>query len=160
MLTGAVRPAEASRYCQVRPKARICLRPQKLHPSTGFSVSPRPCHSFVPASPMEPATVYCPFRPFGYAFRLCLRSRLALIRLALIRNPWPCGVEVSRLHYRYLCLHLLFQKLQPRSPAAFAAAGMLPYRSITGSRGFGTGLMPDYYPRAAARPVSCYALFE
>ena len=25
---------------------------------------------------------------------------------------------------------------------------------------FGTGLMPDYYPRGTARPVSCYALFE
>ena len=28
------------------------------------------------------------------------------------------------------------------------------------SHAFGTGLMPDYYPRGAARLVSCYALFE
>ncbi len=27
----------------------------------------------------------------GYALRLPLRSRLTLIRLALIRNPWSCG---------------------------------------------------------------------
>ena len=43
-----------------------------------------------------------------YAFRLRLRSRLTLIRLSLIRNPWSFGVRVSRPHYRYLCLHLLF----------------------------------------------------
>ena len=48
----------------------------------------------------------------GSASRLPLRSRLTLIRLALIRKPWSFGVEVSRLHYRYLYLHLLFQMLQ------------------------------------------------
>ena len=41
-------------------------------------------------------------------FRLALRTRLTLIRLALIRKPWSFGVRVSRPHYRYLCLHLLF----------------------------------------------------
>jgi hypothetical protein len=45
-------------------------------------------------------------------FRLALRTRLTLIRLALIRKPWSFGVRVSRPHYRYLCLHLLFHKLQ------------------------------------------------
>ena len=28
------------------------------------------------------------------------------------------------------------------------------------SRAFGICLIPDYYPRTAPRPVSCYALFE
>ena len=28
------------------------------------------------------------------------------------------------------------------------------------SRAFGICLIPDYYPRAPPRPVSCYALFE
>ena len=28
------------------------------------------------------------------------------------------------------------------------------------SRAFGVCLIPDYYPRADPRPVSCYALFE
>ena len=41
-------------------------------------------------------------------FRLGLRTRLTLIRLALIRKPWSFGVRVSRPHYRYLCLHFLF----------------------------------------------------
>ena len=50
-------------------------------------------------------------------FRLSLRTRLTLIRLALIRKPWSFGVRVSRPHYRYLCLHLLFQALQHALPA-------------------------------------------
>ena len=49
--------------------------------------------------------------------RLALRTRLTLIRLALIRKPWSFGVRVSRPHYRYLCLHLLFQALQHALPA-------------------------------------------
>ena len=63
----------------------------------------------------------------GCAVRLCLRSRLTLIRLALIRNPWSYGEGVSRPLYRYLYLHLLFRKLQPASRLTFAADGMLPY---------------------------------
>ena len=55
----------------------------------------------------------------GCALRLPLRSRLTLIRLALIRKPWSCGVEVSRLHYRYLYLHLLFHDLQHVSRRTF-----------------------------------------
>ena len=46
------------------------------------------------------------------ASRLRLRSRLTLIRLALIRKPWSYGGEVFRLPCRYLCLHLLFRTLQ------------------------------------------------
>ena len=65
----------------------------------------------------------------GYAVRLCLRARLTLIRLALIRKPWSFGEGVSRPLYRYLYLHLLFHKLQPSSRKTFNADGMLPYRS-------------------------------
>ena len=57
----------------------------------------------------------------GYASRLPLRSRLTLIRLALIRNPWPSGVGVSRPHCRYSCLHLLFRTLHRLSRDGFAA---------------------------------------
>ena len=98
----------------------------------------------------------------AYASRLPLRSRLTLIRLALIRNPWPSGEGVSRPLCRYLCLHLLFRRLQQASRPAFAGGGMLPYQSIArmDSHVFGTGLMPDYYPRGTARLASCYALFE
>ena len=44
----------------------------------------------------------------GIALRLILRSRLTLIRLALIRKPESFGEEVSHLLYRYLYLHLRF----------------------------------------------------
>ncbi len=64
----------------------------------------------------------------GYAFRLRLRDRLTLIRLALIRKPWSFGEGVSRPLYRYLYLHLLFHKLQYGSHHTFQAGGMLPYR--------------------------------
>ena len=36
----------------------------------------------------------------------------------------------------------------------------LPILSLILSRAFGARLIPDYYPRPPARPVSCYALFE
>ena len=62
------------------------------------------------------------------ASRLPVRSRLTLIRLALIRNPWSFGEGVSRPLYRYLYLHLLFPNLQRVSRHAFDDVGMLPYR--------------------------------
>ena len=52
----------------------------------------------------------------GCACRLCLRSRLTLIRLALIRNPGSYGDQVSHLVYRYLCLHVLFRTLHRGLP--------------------------------------------
>ena len=36
----------------------------------------------------------------------------------------------------------------------------LPMPTNWAFHGFGSGLMPDYYPRGAARLVSCYALFK
>ena len=64
----------------------------------------------------------------GISFRINLRARLTLIRLALIRNPWSFGVRVSHPHYRYLCLHFLFQLLQHILQYIFTATGMLPYK--------------------------------
>ena len=91
----------------------------------------------------------------------CVRSRLTLNRLALFRNPWSFGEGVSRPLCRYLYLHLLFRSLQRVSRRAFTGGGMLPYQStFRRVHVFGTGLMPDYYPRGAARLVSCYALFK
>ncbi len=67
----------------------------------------------------------------GFAIRLHLRSRLTLIRLALIRKPQSSGEEVSHLLYRYLYLHLLFQTLQSTLRYAFYADwnAPLPYFS-------------------------------
>ena len=94
-------------------------------------------------------------------FRLGLRTRLTLIRLALIRKPWSFGVRVSRPHYRYLCLHLLFQHLQHPLRDTFADVGMLPYHVYKyTSIASVYHLMPVYYPCPIARLVSCYALFK
>ena len=67
----------------------------------------------------------------GYALRLPLRSRLTLIRLALIRKPWSFGEGVSRPLYRYLYLHLLFQTLQNTSRYAFDADWNAPLPIIS-----------------------------
>ena len=99
------------------------------------------------------------FSSIGLAFRLILRSRLTLIRLALIRNPQSSGEEVSHPLYRYLYLHLLFQTLQSVSQHAFDADWNAPL-PIFLFHGFGSMLIPDYYPRSVARLVSCYALFR
>ena len=93
------------------------------------------------------------------AFRLIVRTRLTLNRLSLFRKPWSFGGRVSHPPYRYLCLHLLFQRLQPFSRRTFTAAGMLPYQYYV-FPGFGTALMPVHHPCNTARPVSCYALFK
>ena len=61
------------------------------------------------------------FSSIGLAFRLILRTRLTLIRLALIRNPQSSGEGVSRPLYRYLYLHLLFQTLQSALQHSFNA---------------------------------------
>ena len=72
---------------------------------------------------------YCPaVHRFRHA--LDLRTRLTLIRLALIRKPWSFGEGVSHPLYRYSYLHLLFHKLHQGSRHGFGADGMLPYRPI------------------------------
>ena len=70
----------------------------------------------------------------GSASRLPLRSRLTLIRLALIRKPWSFGGRVSRPPYRYSYLHLLFHALQRGSSPIFDAHGMLPYHPLLDPR--------------------------
>ena len=96
----------------------------------------------------------------GLAWRLSLRARLTLIRLALIRKPWSFGEGVSRPLYRYLYLHLLFHTLQNTSRYAFDAEWNAPLPTIAGSTASADNLIPDYYPRQIPRLVSCYALFK
>ena len=78
----------------------------------------------------------------GIAVRLSLRSRLTLIRLALIRNPWSFGGRVSRPPYRYSYLHLLFHALQRGSSLIFDAAWNAPLPSIAGSTASARDLCP------------------
>ncbi len=94
------------------------------------------------------------------AFRLRLRTRLTLIRLALIRKPWSFGEGGSRPLYRYLYLHLRFQKLQLKSSFNLLRRWNAPLPILYVSHGFGKQLMPEYYPCQNPRLVSCYALFK
>ncbi len=140
---------------------RICL-PPGLHPSTPYSVTGRKCHFCVTPLPgVGVGTGILNRFSIGFAIRLHLRSRLTLIRLALIRNPWVFGGRVSHPSYRYSCLHFRYRPLQPFSQRTFDAIGMLPYHSSVnaGIHSFGKPLMPANYRRRIARPVSYYALF-
>ena len=51
----------------------------------------------------------------GFPLRVCLRARLTLIRLALIRNPESFGGRGSHPSCRYSCLHLPFRALHRAS---------------------------------------------
>ena len=81
----------------------------------------------------------------GCALRLGLRSRLTLIRLALIRNPWSCGEGVSRPLCRYLYLHLLFRDLQQGSRLTFVGYRNAPL-PIDGLTINSTSSAPDLCP--------------
>ena len=106
---------------------QICLHPS-LRPSTPYFVTGRECHFCV--TPLPGVCIGTGiFNRFsiGFAFRLHLRSRLTLIRLALIRNPWVFGGGVSHPSYRYSCLQFRFHNLQEPSQDPFGDGGMLPY---------------------------------
>ena len=78
----------------------------------------------------------------GLSFRIILRARLTLIRLALIRNPWSYGEGVSRPPYRYSYLHLLFHALQQGSSLIFDAAWNAPLPCLTTSTASADRLCP------------------
>ena len=85
---------------------------QHLHPLTTYSVRPQRFHFSVPTSLYITSKGILTLSSIGIAVRLSLRTRLTLIRLALIRNPESFGGRVSHPPYRYLYLHLLFLTLQ------------------------------------------------
>ena len=102
--------------------------PQHLCHSTRYSVSARECHSSVTAIAVCGSNGILTVSAIGLAVRLILRTRLTPGRLALPGKPWSFGGRASNPPYRYLYLHLLFRKLQRRSPCTFGTDGMLPYR--------------------------------
>ena len=149
MITRTVARPEGKAYCQVRLSSRICLGRSTPTPFNRLFRQPAalpllrlhvaPCGS----------TGILTRSAIGLACRLSLRSRLTLIRLALIRKPWSCGEGVSRPLYRYLYLHLLFHALQHASRRAFDAHGMLPYRCVSIPR-----LRQTAYTRLLSTPDS------
>ena len=161
MITCSVSAAEALLYCRV--SAHAADLPAARLP-TPFNVLFRQ-YAAVPLLrhriAVRKSTGILTGCPSAASVRMRLRSRLTLIRLALIRKPWSFGGRVSHPPYRYLCLHLLFHQVHHRSPCGFAPDGMLPYQcNKLQSIASVSFLMPVYYPRPAARLVSCYALFK
>ena len=128
MVTTAVASAGASAYCPVLSRA-VCLTAARIttrfnalfRQRAGVSLLRRRIARKTGAGILTGC-------PSGAPCGSPLRSRLTLIRLALIRNPGSFGVGVSRPHCRYLYLHLLFPELQNGSRRAFGVTGMLPYQ--------------------------------
>ena len=113
-------------YCRGSAHRRICLPDPRLPPfnalfrqRAGVSL---PRHSVAVTRSDGILTVSA----IGVASRLSLRTRLTLIRLALIRKPWSYGEGVFRPLCRYLCLHLLFRALQRGSARTFNASRNAP----------------------------------
>ena len=151
--------AGAPPYSRLRHRGRICLPPVYLRPSASMRLARS---AFTPSSLLRSLrrSRNIDRMPFGPPFRVVLRTRLTPVRLTLTGNPWSCGVDVSRIHYRYLCLHLLFRALQPSSRPTFSAARNAPLPKIALGTASAVCLTPAYYPRPTARLVSCYALFR
>ena len=129
LITLAVGLPGGSPYCQVRHGLRRFTRSRIPTPFNALFRQRAEVSLLRLPVAAAPVPECSPALPSGASSRMPLRSRLTLIRLALIRNPWSYGVEVSRLHYRYLYLHLLFHKLHRGSSHGFDALGMLPYQS-------------------------------
>jgi len=120
---------------------RICLpAPQILQRRNPYLRS-----GYAPSSPHRNCSRCRNFNrlAISFAFRLHLRTRLTLIRLTLIRNPWTYGEAVFHRLYRYLCLHFLFWPLHHSSRYGFDAIRMLPYNSCLKGRVLSFGTILD-----------------
>ena len=131
VLTAIIHAAVALWYYQL--SARLTDLPISLIP-TAFNVLFRQYASV--SSLRHPITTSSQYRNINllsieYGFRLSLRTRLTLIRLALIRKPESFGVGVSHPHDRYLCLHLLFYSVHHALQHSFYPNRMLPYHVVT-----------------------------
>ena len=162
MLGVTIRLPEGSRYCQ--GSAQPADLPTSLNTYTFQRTIPSVRGPYATSSPHRSMSKYRNINllSIDYPSRVCLRTRLTLIRLTLIRKPKSIGGQVSHLPYRYLCLHFLFQTLQHTLRYTFnAGLECSPTTPVyTGIHSFGDMFMPDYYPRTTARLVSCYALFK
>ena len=119
LITTAIRLSEDARYCPASAIEAINLNytfaVQPSIPSDGGCFTTQSLH--------HSSHGYRNINRFSITFplRVRLRPRLTLSRLTSLRKPWACGVQVSRLHCRYLCLHFLFQPLQHTSRYTFDA---------------------------------------
>ena len=149
-----------SAYSQVRLPWWICLPRSTPTPFNRLFRQPAALSLLRLHVPHKGSNGILTVSAIGLGLRLNLRTRLTLIRLALIRKPWSCGEGASHPLYRYLYLHLLFHTLQSTSRYAFNAEWNAPLPIYHRFHGFGCMLIPDYYPCRISRLVSCYALFK
>lgn len=147
-------------YCQVRLGLWICLQSSTSTPFNRLFRQPAVLSLLRLHVAPQGSTGMLTGSAIGLAVRLSLRSRLTLIRLALIRKPESFGEGVSHPLYRYLYLHLLFHTLQNTSRYAFYAEWNAPLPIFTYPTASVDNFIPDYYPRQTPRLVSCYALFK
>ena len=118
-------------YYQVRLLLRICLEQSASTPFNGlFRQSAALSRLRLHVTPTG-STGILTGSAIGLAVRLSLRTRLTLIRLALIRKPESFGEGVSHPLYRYLYLHLLFHTLQQSSRFTFDAEWNAPLPMIS-----------------------------
>ena len=113
-------------YCQVRLFLRICLQESTSTPFNGLVRQSAALSLLRLHVTLKGSTGILTGSAIGLAVRLSLRTRLTLIRLALIRKPESCGEGVSHPLYRYLYLHLLFHTLQQGSRPTFDAEWNAP----------------------------------
>ena len=131
-----------SAYCQVRLGGWICLPPSAPTP---FNLQFR-LQAALSLLRLHVATRasdgMLTVSSIGLGFRLILRSRLTLNRLALFRKPWSFGEGASHPLYRYLFLHLPFRTLQSGSRRAFDAERNAPLPIHMDSTASAGGLYP------------------
>ena len=134
MITSAIASRKRSAYSQVRLSRWICLPRSAPTPFNRLFRQPAGLSLLrLHVAPSGSDGIFT-VSSIGLAVRLCLRSRLTLIRLALIRKPWSFGGRVSRPPYRYSYLHLLFHALQQGSSPIFDAAWNAPLPSYSDPR--------------------------
>ena len=131
-----------SPYCQVRIRWWICLPPSAPTPFNRLFRQPAGLSLLRLRIAPYASKGILTLSSIGLSLRMSLRSRLTLIRLALIRNPWSYGEGVSRPLYRYLYLHLLFHTLQSASMHAFDAEWNAPLPIFTYPTASADGLYP------------------
>ena len=118
-------------YSQVRLSEWICLLRSTSTPFNGLFRQSAALSLLRHHVTHEGSTGILTCSAIGLAVRLNLRTRLTLIRLALIRKPQSYGEGVSHPLYRYLYLHLLFHTLQYGSRHAFYAEWNAPLPIFT-----------------------------
>ena len=117
----SIRLCMHARYCEVRLFRRICLPKSTSTPFNRLFRQPATVSLLRLHITHEASTGILTRSSIRYASRLPVRTRLTLIRLALIRKPWSFGEEVYNPLYRYLYLHLLFRKVQHGSSPVSSA---------------------------------------